>query len=103
MKNDLKRNKDIILVLCILVVLVSLLILHIKILYIRSDNTAIGCDLRPCPFCNSNNVELFEDKEESMSYVRCNNCGARSGYHDENNNIYDNITIVDIWNDLERH
>jgi hypothetical protein len=105
MKDDLKRNKDkeILLILCIMVVLISLLILHIKILYDRSDVMTICCDIRPCPFCDSNNVELFEDKEESISYIRCNNCGAHGSYHDENNNIYDNNTIVDMWNDLERH
>lgn len=41
-----------------------------------------GCFIMPCPFCGSEDVrEVFhrDNPFDALFYVRCNNCGGRSG------------------------
>lgn len=43
------------------------------------DNLGDNVDLKECPFCGSDNVDLHFNYDEGH-YVRCDTCGAQTAY-----------------------
>lgn len=54
--------------------------------------------LKPCPFCGSRDVEVFEpeNKKEARAgrAVICNNCDTRVGFP----TAFDELIAMDLWN-----
>lgn len=58
-----------------------------------------NAELKPCPFCGSNNVELVDEFEKRTEHryltyrrVGCNDCGALSGRRDNR------TECIERWN-----
>lgn len=54
--------------------------------------------LKPCPFCGSKNVEIFEPVNKNKNVVgravMCNECGTRVGFP----LAYDDLMATEAWN-----
>lgn len=57
-------------------------------------------DLKPCPFCNSPDVEVRESITDAM--MACNNCGCRTGFvylgASDASNAAKLRELVEVWN-----
>lgn len=49
-------------------------------------------ELKPCPFCGSDRVEVRTDDEGKSWYIFCNDCGLMCGYA----TLEDGV--VEAWN-----
>ena len=53
--------------------------------------------LKPCPFCGSKDVEVFEPDNKETTVGRaviCNNCDTRVGFP----TAFDELIAMDLWN-----
>ena len=57
-------------------------------------------EIKPCPFCGSDNIKACEQPQDCGWFIRCENCFTE-GPSPKDATYWDEQKAIEIWNDRQ--